>query len=245
MDSLAMRPTAHLEDNEDYHCRPKRPDQADKRTARRHVTSSEIGLMHVGAEEDFCRVRNISTTGLMAHVYRLISVGDEVSVDMQSGQSLRGTVVWAADHVPDLASRTVRQIGVKFDEPIDVEPILASHFVTPSGVLQRWPRLAVECYLKLVLHNGRQLTGRLCDISQGGAKFQTPHNVSVPVRGSLILRGLPSLQGAIRWNNGPNVGMAFDVAIRLETLAQWIQDRRAETTTMEQATRPLDVGNHP
>jgi hypothetical protein len=228
MNSQSMSPRADPVHEPIDRLLPGDPDPADKRAARRHVTSSEIGLMHVGRGEDFCRIRNISATGLMAHVYRPISVGDEVSVDLKSGLSLQGKVVWAADHVPDLASRTVRQIGLRFDAPIDVEPILASHFVTQSGALQRWPRLVVECYLKLILDDGRQLSGRLCDISQGGAKFQTPHSVAGQARGSLVLRGLPTLQGSVRWHDGTKVGIAFDVAIRLETLVRWIQDRRAE-----------------
>ncbi|HYI48426.1 MAG TPA: PilZ domain-containing protein [Allosphingosinicella sp.] len=196
--------------------------------ARRHLTSSEIGLMHAGRDDDFCRIRNISATGLMAQVYRAISAGDEVDVALKCGQSVRGSVIWTAEHVPDLASRSVRQIGVRFDEPIDIELFLSSRFTTQTGAVQRWPRLVAECPLKLVLDSGRQISGRLCDISQRGAKFQTPHGVPGQVRGSLMLRGLPALLGSVRWNEGLRVGMAFDFAIKLESLVQWNQDRRAE-----------------
>jgi hypothetical protein len=204
------------------------PDDAATARARRHLTASEIALMQIGKDDDLCRIRNISTTGLMAQVYRPVSVGEEVSVALKSGQSVQGKVIWANEHVPDLASRSVRQIGVRFDELLDIEPFLSSHFVTQTGALQRWPRLATECPLKLVLDGGRQIIGRLCDISQGGAKFQTPQGTGGQIRGSLMLRGLPTLKGTMRWSDGVRVGMAFDVAIRLETLVQWIQDRRAD-----------------
>lgn len=215
---------------------PVDADGAETIRARRHLTSSEIGLMHVGQEDDFCRIRNISATGLMAQVYRAISVGDQVSVALKSGQSVRGSVIWAAEHVPELASRSVRQIGVRFDKPIDIEPFLSSHFITQTGEVQRWPRLVTECPLKLILDSGRQINGRLCDISQRGAKFQTQQSVQEHVSGSLILRGLPNLLGSVRWNKSPRVGMAFDAAIKLESLIQWVQDRRAEALARQAGT---------
>lgn len=204
------------------------PGESDLRTARRHATTGQVGLMHVGEIEDFCRVRNISATGLMAHVYRPLAIGEEVRIETKSGLLLQGYVVWAGDHVPELASRAVHQVGVRFCEEIDVEAVLSTQFVNEVGDLQRWPRIKIDSHLRLILGNGRQFSGTLCDISQGGAKVLTAYALMGEISCTLILRGLPPLNGSVRWTGGTKIGLEFDQAIKLETLILWIQDRRAE-----------------
>jgi hypothetical protein len=199
----------------------------EQRLAFRHLTSANVAVMHVGTEEDFCRIRNISETGLMAHVYRSLDVGENVRIELNSGHVVEGCVVWAEDHIPALASRIVRRAGVKFRDPVEVEPILSNRDMNAAGRLQRWARVNLRCPVRMNF-DGRQVGGRLCDISQGGAKIQTPGGFTSETQGSILLRDFEPVHGSVRWSNGSLTGFAFDEAVKLEPLAAWIQGRRAE-----------------
>jgi len=240
MESQSMLVRAELVDDAADRSAPGDTKDVEQRRARRHATSAQIGLMLVGEREDFCRIRNISPTGFMAQVYRTLSVGDEVRVETKSGQGLHGIVVWTADHVPDLASRAVYHIGVQFAEPVDITPIISPQFTTHDGAFQRWPRLRIESHLRLILESGRQYSGSLCDISQGGAKFQTSHPLGGETTGLLVIRGLPTLRGSVRWVSGTRIGVSFDRTIGLDMLVDWIEDRRAEAS----ASRPTPPTPH-
>jgi hypothetical protein len=169
-----------------------------------------------------------------------MAIGDNVRVETKSGQMLRGIVVWTAEYVPDLASRVVRHIGVRFSEPVDITPIVRSRFTTHDGAMQRSPRLKLDCHLRLTLDCGRQYSGNLCDISQGGAKFQVSHPLGGETAVLLIIRGLPTLHGTVRWIDGTRIGVAFRSAIPLEMLVDWVQDRRTEAV----ASLPVAVAPH-
>jgi hypothetical protein len=57
-----------------------------------------------------CLVRNISSGGVMVHVYRPVEIGTKVGIEIRNDDLFTGEVVWARDS----------NIGVRFDEPIDV-----------------------------------------------------------------------------------------------------------------------------
>jgi hypothetical protein len=55
-----------------------------------------------------------------------------------------------------------------------------------------------------------------------------------------IIRGLPTLRGSVRWIDGTRIGVAFQSAIPLEMLVDWVQDRRTEAV----ASLPAPAAPH-
>ena len=193
----------------------------------RHLTSGNLGIISIRGEQDFCRVRNVSRTGLMAQVYRQIEVGENIRIETKSHHVVHGSVVWATQHVPALASILVRQVGIKFHEAVDVEPLLSSHCSAEPGHLQRRPRIQVSCPVR-VSADMRQLSGELCDISQGGAKIQVRNGLIGERRLSLLIRNLPPLHADVSWTHGSISGVTFHEAISLEPLIAWLRSYRME-----------------
>ena len=70
--------------------------------------------IHLGTGNHYCRIRNLSADGLTAR-YHDVSIGENIEIEIKSGELLHGSVVWARD----------RHIGVRFRTIIDVEGTLS------------------------------------------------------------------------------------------------------------------------
>lgn len=193
----------------------------ERRSTQRALMVCRVGLLHAMGTKDFCRILNISSGGCMARVYHELAVGDEVKVEMKSGQLLTGSVTWAQD----------RHVGVAFCEPVDVEAALSSHQITAAGYLPRLPRMEVDYRMRLRC-GSRYHSGRLRDISQRGAQVQISGSLLPEDPVSFMLRDLPPVPASVRWTKGTRVGLSFHQSVPLEPLVRWIQDRRADWPAM-------------
>jgi hypothetical protein len=164
--------------------------------------------------EGLCLIRNISSGGLMGKVHAPLEPGQRIDVEMRSGASVSGRVVWSH----------ANQIGIEFDERIDVHQALNAGFPSPQGPVQRMPRLNLPCPALLTNDGTRQVV-TLLDLSQGGAKieaaFMRPGDEVV-----LEVQGLAPHRGVVRWAHGGRAGMAFDNAVSFDTLARWAIERQ-------------------
>ena len=192
--------------------------QREQRHHLRQVAILRVALLHAKGGKELCVVRNISSGGLSARVYRKLTGGEQVQVELRSGERLNGSVVWERDW----------EVGIVFPELIDVDTVLASRWVAEIGARRTLPRIEVPCrgWLKM---GSRSYTAVLQDISQGGAKVQT--QAPLVDRDSLVLGlpDLPAVPGVVRWVGGTDVGISFNECIPFEQLARWIQKYRAAT----------------
>jgi len=187
----------------------------ERRRQERQLALLRVALLHAGGVSDICVVRNVSTNGLSARVYRKLTTGEQVEIEFRSGELLTGSVVWEHEC----------NVGIAFPKPIDVAAVLSSSCA--SGVTKRraLPRINIEC-------RGRLSTGlqsmvvTLRDISQGGASLEVERPTTELSNVQLLLPDLPSIAGVVRWTSGQNVGVSFNGCIAFEQLARWIQVRR-------------------
>ena len=192
-------------------------DFPERRATRREVMICRVGLLHSATAQDFCRIVNISTGGFMARVYHDIAVGDEVKIELKSGQVIAGLVAWAKDE----------HVGVEFRDVVDIEAALSNKNITDAGYLPRLPRMEVDYRMRLRC-GSRHHTGRLCDISQSGAQVQISGSLSPESSVSFMLRDFPPIPASVRWTRGARAGISFNESIPLGPLVRWIQNRRAE-----------------
>lgn len=192
------------------------PDRPPER--RRHVRQLallRVALLHAGGVSDICVVRNVSSSGLSARVYRKLLPGEQVEIEFRSGELLAGSVVW--DHECD--------VGIVFSKPIDVAAVLSSSRASQATKRRALPRINVECQGRL--STGLQsMVATLRDISQGGASLEVERTIANLSNVQLILPGLQPIAGVVRWTSGQNVGVSFNGCIAFEQLARWIQAHR-------------------
>ena len=173
------------------------------------------GALTSGSVRRVCSVRKISAGGAVLHVDGPVEVGERLDLELMTGAQLDGIVAW----------RRGSEVGIRFDEPIDVFAIIAQDIVSQPGERRRMPRVELTCQALLETATGTELVTTR-DISQGGAKIQVPFRL-VPEEPILIkLDGMEPLKGVVRWSDDQLAGIAFVPELRWQELMLWLKERR-------------------
>lgn len=174
-----------------------------------------IGKLLSRHGETLCRIRNLSSGGLMAETHVPLAVGDLVQIELKVGDRLPGTVRWTH----------AGRMGVAFDAPVEVGALLARAAIrTVEQKLVRAPRFAVDCPIELGVE-GRRRAGRLVNLSQGGARLNADFE---PEKGQLValaIPGLPERQASVRWIGDGALGLGFAEPLAFEELGVWLAER--------------------
>lgn len=195
---------------------PATPPPPERRDGQRHLTILRVGALTIGGSRELCLVRNISAGGVMAHVYRTIGVGTDVEIEIKNDLPITGKVVWERDS----------NIGVAFDEKIDVPALLASSKFLGDGRRARSPRVQVDREARL--RCGAELFDvHLCDISQGGVKIETDAELPIDADVVVKLEGMQPLPGILRWSHDGQAGISFIQVIPIAELCAWLRDGEA------------------
>jgi hypothetical protein len=181
------------------------------------LTILRVGTLIIAGRRELCLIRNISAGGLMAHVYSHHATGEKVAIELGS-QQIDGSVLWASES----------NLGIKFDEIIDVAEMLSSQALLDNGWRQRMPRVEVD-RLATVRCGARLCGVNTLDISQGGVKVETDEPLDVGAQIVITLDRFRPIQGVVRWCTNGLAGIAFHQLIPFGELMNWlIPDRAAK-----------------
>ncbi|MDB5691685.1 MAG: PilZ protein [Alphaproteobacteria bacterium] len=188
------------------------PRPPERRRDSRHLTILRVGAL-IGPEgRELCLIRNISAGGLMAHVYSRHVEGEKVAIELKGNQQTPGNVLWVDDS----------NIGVQFDEPIDVAEILSNQAVLDNGWRPRLPRIEVDRLA--TLRCGARLYGvNTRDISQGGVKVECDQPLETGREVVLTIEHFRPLQAMVRWCDAGLAGLAFNQLIPFSELMTWLK----------------------
>ena len=191
---------------------PAPKTQPDRRDGERHMTLYRVGSILVENRRELCLIKNISAGGMMIRLYCSVAEGTAVTIELKSGQPIRGHVSWVRD----------QQAGVTFDEPIDVIDILSASMAGPRP---RMPRIETDCHAML-RDGANTLRVKVCDISQGGVKIACE---TIIPRGADVILTLPGVDpqpGIACWVEDGFAGISFNRLIPLGELVGWLQGQR-------------------
>jgi hypothetical protein len=184
----------------------------DRREGERHMTLYRVGSILVENRRELCLIKNISAGGMMIRLYCAVADETPLTVELKSGQPIRGKVSWVKDN----------HAGVTFDQAIDVIDILSASM---NGARPRMPRIETDCFA--TLRDGANiLRVRACDISQGGAKVECETPVPQGADIVISLPGLEPQRGIACWVDGGFIGVAFNRLLPLGELVAWLQQQR-------------------
>jgi hypothetical protein len=178
----------------------------------RHVSLYRVGALTVAGRRELCVVRNVSAGGLMLTAYSAIEPGARIAVEFKQGESVHGVVAWSDGS----------NVGVRFDEPVDVAAILAN---PADGLRPRMPRIGIES--RITVREGDNLHQvRALDISQGGVCIES--SAQLPIGADVVVRleGLPPEGAVVRWRNGDCYGLGFNRLLSVPSLAAWLRENR-------------------
>jgi hypothetical protein len=188
------------------------PQPPERRRATRHLTILRVGALIGPGGRELCLIRNISAGGLMAHVYSHHALGSRVAIELKSNQPVPGIVVWADES----------NLGIEFDEPIDVEEMLSSQAALETGWRPRLPRVEVDRLA--TLRCGSRLYGvNTRDISQGGVKVETDQPFEVGREIVLTMEKFRPVAGVVRWCRDGLAGIAFNPLRPYHELMEWLR----------------------
>ena len=188
------------------------PPPPERRRGRRHITILRVGTIHLDGRRELCLIRNISAGGLMAHVYSELRVGQRVAAELKSNQRIEGAVSWIEG----------ANVGISFDQQIDVEALLNSQTELDNGWRPRLPRVEVDCLATLRV--GARLFGvSTRDIGQGGVKVETDEPFEPDQEVVLTLDGFRPLHGTVRWYKDGLCGIGFNQVVPFRELMNWLK----------------------
>jgi hypothetical protein len=188
------------------------PPPPERRGGQRHLTILRVGALVIDGERELCLVRNISAGGVMAHVYRPIAIGTRVAIEIKNDDPLPGRVVWAAES----------NIGIAFDEKIDVPGLLATSKILGDGKRARRPRVRIDRPARLFC-SGEAAEVHAVDVSQGGVKIETDAPPPIDADVVITLSGLRALPGIVRWAHDGQVGISFIQVLPIVELCEWLR----------------------
>lgn len=188
---------------------------ARKERAPRSTTVLIAGKLIRRDGEALCRVRNISTTGMMIETRAPLTTGEDVRIGLRCGEELQARVAWAQDGAAGLAFLT----------PTDVQAMLAVE--APRSRLirsraPRAPRFGIECAMEVELRDELH-NGTLLDISQGGARLRLAFRPAPDEPLTLSIPGLPLKSAGVRWSDHGIVGVRFYQPLPFDVLATWVE----------------------
>ncbi|HEY0028904.1 MAG TPA: PilZ domain-containing protein [Allosphingosinicella sp.] len=192
------------------------PQPGERRRDPRHLTILRVGALIAAHGRELCLIRNISAGGLMAHVYSQHACGETLAVELKAGEPIHGHVAWADQS----------NIGIKFDDQIDVAAMLSNNSLLENGIQPRLPRVEVD-RLATVRCGARLCGVNTRDISQGGVKVETDAPLDVGAQIVLTMERFRPLQGVVRWCGGGLAGIAFHQLIPFGELMAWLIPERA------------------
>lgn len=188
------------------------PQPAERRRETRYLTILRVGALVVDGRRELCLIRNISAGGLKAHVYSELRVGQRLSIELKSNQLVDGRVSWVKDS----------NIGVAFDEVVEVEEVLATPKTLHNGWTPRLPRVEVDSLgtLRVGSHVYPVTT---VDISQGGVKVEIDNQLEVGENVVLAFDGFRPVSGVVRWCHEGACGISFNQVLPFHELMGWIR----------------------
>jgi len=187
-------------------------EASDRRGDPRHITLLRVGIIIGARGRELCLIRNISSTGVLAHVYASHRPGEKVAIELQGGRALVGEILWESES----------NIGIRFDDPIDVEEMLSCSAPLENGWKPRSPRIQVDRLATLRL-GARVIPINTRDISQGGVGVESDQSLIVDSPVVLDLGGIRPVHGVVKWSRDAFAGIGFNQPLAFADLMQWLR----------------------
>lgn len=186
------------------------PVVAEERQSERTATMLRPVVFQASGIFGFCMVRNLSEGGMMGQVFSPLDEGSDITLFLSDDFRVAGQVRWS-DGV---------QIGVEFDESLDVSRTLAKIGRTQVGKHSaRAPRLPLELGGDIYIGH-RRVDFILQNISQRGLRVRAPlHSIGEKVDVSLSNFG--TRKALVCWIRDGSVGLNFLTPIPFRELASW------------------------
>jgi hypothetical protein len=166
----------------------------------------------MGGSRRSCSIRKISALGVTVGTDLVPALGDRASIELANGQRASGKVAWTAPN----------QLGVRFDETIDVVALLNRKLVSQERERRTMPRLEVRCAVQ-VKCGGEIFIATLRNISARGLQIEGEELPAVGAYVSPFVDGLSIPSGEIMWKQGSLAGIEVVDELSWTSIIPWVR----------------------
>jgi hypothetical protein len=174
----------------------------------------EAGIVHDSGKRQDCAVRRISALGATLRGKLAKAVGDDIAVELATGQRHAATVDWIEGG----------EVGIRFRSAIDVLALINRKLVSQAAERRAMPRVEIRC-AAFVKKGEDFLPVTLRNISAGGLQFEGD---GLPPQGtfvSIFIDGIIVPPGEIAWRKDRLAGIELLEDLSWSSIMPWIREQ--------------------
>ena len=185
------------------------PDEDDRAIGKPAFDAALI-LGPNGAQD--CAIAKISPIGVTIQSDSSSRPGDQVMIELPSGQRCAASVEWSQG----------RSAGLVFAEPLDIIAIINRNLVAQPAERRTMPRIELRCpaHLKWGEHFEAALTR---NISASGIQVEGDHLPPVGTYCALFLNGLNLPAADVAWRRDRLAGLEFFEELSWASIIPWVK----------------------
>lgn len=173
----------------------------------------DAGTVYLSGRRANCEIRKISAIGATLGCELTPALGDQIAIELATGQRPAGRVAWTGR----------RELGVRFDDSIDLIALLNRKLVSQTPERRTMPRLEVRC-LAHIKCGANFWPAMLRNISSGGLQLEGSELPPVGTFVSIFVEGLNIPSGEVLWNRGELVGVELFEELSWTSIIPWVRN---------------------
>lgn len=170
------------------------------------------GAIYISGSRKPCTIHKISALGVTIGSDLAPALGDKASVELATGQRAAGKIAWTARG----------ELGVRFDDSIDVIALLNRKLVSQVRERRTMPRLEVRSPVHLKC-GGQFWPATLRNISARGIQIEGGELPAIGSFVSAFVEGLNIPAGEIVWKRGRLAGVELFEELSWTSIIPWVR----------------------
>lgn len=172
----------------------------------------DSGAITISGSRQPCSIRKISALGVTVTSSLTPALGDPASVELATGQRAPGKIAWTGPN----------QLGVRFDDSIDVIALLNRKLVSQARERRTMPRLEVRCPVH-VKCGGQFWPAMMRNISARGLQIEGDELPAVGAYVSAFVEGLNIPPGEVVWKRERLAGIETIEELSWTSIIPWVR----------------------
>lgn len=172
----------------------------------------DAGAIYIAGARKPCSIRKISALGVTVSSDAAPALGEKAAVELSTGQRAAGRVAWTGRN----------ELGVRFDDSIDVIALLNRKLVSQARERRTMPRLEVRAPVH-VKCGGQFFVATLRNISARGLQIEGAELPAVGAYVSAFLEGLNIPPGEVVWKRGKLAGVEVMEELSWTSIIPWVR----------------------
>ncbi len=172
----------------------------------------DSGAIYICGTRQPCSIRKISALGVTISSDVAPALGERASIELATGQRASAKVAWTGRN----------ELGLRFDDNIDVVALLNRKLVSQARERRTMPRLEVRCPVH-VKSGGQFWIATLRNISARGLQIEGDELPAVGAYVSPFVEGLNIPPGEVVWKRGRLIGVEVMEELSWTSIIPWVR----------------------